>query len=82
MERLHKTTILLPKTMYARLSRQAKQRNISMGELIRRAVEAELDHPDRDGRLAAVERLAALSLPVGTPGEMKAESVEQPGELP
>jgi hypothetical protein len=31
-------------------------------------------------RLAVVNRLAELALPVGTPGEMKRESLPEPGE--
>jgi hypothetical protein len=36
----------------------------------------------REERLAAVAELAAMSLPIGTPKQMEAESVPQPEPLP
>lgn len=71
----HKTTILLPPSLYSRLTRLARVRGTSMGQLIRSAVEAQYGLVDPDERSAAVAALGALSLPVDTPQAMKAESV-------
>jgi predicted transcriptional regulator len=71
-----KTTILLPPELHSRLTRLAAQRGTSIGELIRTAVEVQYGLGASPVRLAAVEGLAALALPVGSPAEMKHESVE------
>ena len=70
----HKTTILLTPTLYERLSQLARVRGVSMGHLIRSAVEAQYGRVDRDERCAAVDALGALALPVDAPEVMKAES--------
>ncbi|MCK6527993.1 ribbon-helix-helix domain-containing protein [Myxococcota bacterium] len=74
MELSHKTTILLPPDLHRHIVSLARQQGVSMGELIRRAVQ------DRYGRgatlrdrLAAVEALGRLDAPVGEPAEMKRE---------
>jgi predicted DNA-binding protein len=74
------TTILLTPSLHQRLTRLARQRGTSMGQLIRRAVEAQHGLVEPDERLAAVAALAALSLPVDTPAAMKAESIPYDGE--
>jgi predicted DNA-binding protein len=71
----HKTTILLTPSLHERLSRLARARGVSMGQLIRSAVEAQYGVSDPEERRAAVAALGALSLPVDTPQVMKAESV-------
>ena len=71
-----KTTILLPPELHDRLTRLAAQRATSMGELIRNAVEVQYGLGASPVRMAAVEGLASLALPVGSPAEMKRESVE------
>lgn len=76
----HKTTILLTPSLHERLTRLARQRGTSMGQLIRSAVEAQYGLVDTNERLAAVAALAALSLPVDTPAAMKAESIPYDGE--
>lgn len=70
----HKTTILLTPSLHERLSRLARVRGVSMGQLIRTAVEAQYGRVDPEERVAAVAALGALSLPVDTPQAMKAES--------
>jgi hypothetical protein len=82
MELERKTTILLTPALHARLQRLARTRGTSMGALIREAVEAQYGLTSMDERLAAVRELASLSLPVGTPAEMKAESVDDGEDLP
>ena len=76
-----KTTILLPPTLHSRLTRLAEQRHTSLGDLIRSACQLQYGVASREERLAAVRRLAAMNLPVGTPSQIKAESVPHPDEL-
>lgn len=70
----HKTTILLTATLHERLTRLARLRGVSMGHLIRSAVEAQYGLVDSEERLAAVHALGALALPVDTVAAMKVES--------
>jgi hypothetical protein len=55
--------------------RMARQRGVSVGELVRRACEAQYGVVSRESRLAAVHELQEMSLPVGDPHEMEKESV-------
>jgi macrodomain Ter protein organizer (MatP/YcbG family) len=82
MELDRKTTILLSAAIHHRLSSLAQRRGVSMGELIRQAVVAQYGLQAREDRLAALHSLGALSLPVGTPGEMKGEVLGEPGDVP
>ncbi len=75
----HRTTILLTPSLHERLTRLARQRGTSMGQLIRSAVEAQYGLVEPDERLAAVAALGALSLPVDTPAAMKLESIPYDG---
>jgi len=70
----HKTTILLTSTLHERLTSLARRRRVSMGHLIRKAVEAQYGLIDVEERVEAVHSLAELSLPVDTPAVMKVES--------
>lgn len=81
MELTKKTTILFSPDLHARLQRLAKQQGTSLGELVRSACERQYALASADERLAAVEALAALELPVGSPEEMARESVPSPDEL-
>jgi len=76
-----KTTILLTPELHERLRRLAALRGVSMGDLVRRACEQQYGRAGREERIAIVHKLAALSLPVGEPDEMVAESVRSPAEL-
>lgn len=77
-----KTTILLSPALHMRLTTLARHRGASMGSLIRDAVEAQYGLTTAEERLDAVRALEAMALPVGSPAEMKAESVDAPTELP
>ena len=77
-----KTTILFTPDLYDRLAALAEQRNSSVGELVREACRAQYFLTTNSERLAAVNALANLSLPVGTPEEMKRESVPAVEPLP
>jgi hypothetical protein len=78
MELTRRTTILLPEDLYRHLVRLAKRRGSSMGELIRAACLQQYGLVSVEDRQQAVDELASLSLPVGTPEEMAAESVPDP----
>ena len=81
MELSKKTTILFPPHLYQRLASLADQRHTSVGELVREACRAQYSLTSRADRLALVERLGALTLPVGTVEEMERESVPAAGPL-
>ena len=78
----HKTTILLSEALHRRLTQLARERGQSLGELVRQACERQYDVTGRRARLAAVEELGTLRLPVGPVDEMIAESVPDPQDLP
>jgi len=78
MELSKKTTILCSPETRQRLTRLAERRGTSLGELVREACVAQYGLVDTDARLEAAAALAALSLPVGTPQAMRAESVPAP----
>ena len=81
MELTKKTTIHLPITLYQHLARLASQRGASLGELVRQACVQQYGLRSEQERLAAVDELEALELPVGSVAEMKRESAPDPSEL-
>jgi len=81
VELTNKTTILLTPELHEHLSRLAEQQGVSLGELVRRACERQYGLVSREQREQAVRALAELCLPVGSPADMKAESVPSPDEL-
>jgi hypothetical protein len=81
MELSKKTTLLFPPDLHEHLARLARQRGVSLGELVRRACEAQYGIVSRESRLAAVRELEALSLPVASPEQMERESVPGPKEV-
>lgn len=81
MELVKKTTILFPPDLYDQLARLARQKNTSVGELVRSACRAQYTPtPNRDA-MAAVNELATLPLPSGSSEEMERESVPVPKPL-
>jgi len=81
MELSKKTTLLFPPDLYKQLSRIARQRRVSVGELVRQACEAHYSIVSKESRIAAVRELEAMSLPVGDPEELERESVPKPEDL-
>jgi hypothetical protein len=78
MELSKKTTLLFSPDLHRQLTRIASQRGVSLGELVRRACEAQYGIVSRESRLAAVRELASMSLPVGDPEQIERESVPDP----
>jgi len=76
-----KTTILLQPELHERLTRLAEQRRTSIGALIRTACERLYGLGGSPERMGAVRSLAGMELPVGSPAEMKRESVPSPADL-
>ena len=60
-------SVLLSPDLYDRTEKLATRSGRSLGEVVRDALERILSEQSEQGRLAAVERLASLNLPVGTP---------------
>jgi hypothetical protein len=81
MELSKKTTILFSPELHRRLSRLAASRGVSLGELVREACEVRYGVVGSARRREAVDALAALALPVGTPQDMKRESLPAPDNL-
>ena len=81
MELSKKTTILFSPEVHQRLTELAGRRGQSLGELVREACVAQYGLIDADARVSAVASLSALSLPVGSPRDMKRESVPPVGVL-
>lgn len=79
---LIKTTVQLPPELYGRIARLAEQRHSSVDELVREACQSQFLANEIAERLAIVDRMAKMNLPVGTPAEMKAESVPPVEPLP
>jgi hypothetical protein len=75
MELTKKTTILFPPDFYNHLVHLAHQRHSSVGELVREACRVQYSISTTTERLALVDELAGLNLPVGSPEEMERESV-------
>jgi hypothetical protein len=82
MELSKKATILFPRDLYGQLARLARQRDTSVGALVRNACRSQYGFATRESRLSAVAELASLSLLVGSPEEMERESVPVVEPLP
>jgi hypothetical protein len=81
MELTKKTTILFPPGLHDHLVRLAENRGTSLGELVRKACEAQYGLISQEERLAAVRELSSMRLPVGDPESMERESVPKPQDL-
>jgi hypothetical protein len=81
MRLTHKTTVLLSEGLHRQLSQLAQERGQSLGELVRHACERQYGMADADARLAAVDAIEIMRLPVGPVEQMVAESVADPRDL-
>jgi predicted DNA-binding protein len=81
MELTKKTTILFSPELHRRLTELAARRGRSLGDLVREACEVQYGVVGGHDQMAAVNALASLRLPVGTPAAMKQESVPEPDLL-
>lgn len=72
--------VLFSRSQAARLQTLAHAEGVSVGALVRRAVEQTYIEPDRSERLRAVERLAAMDLPVADWERMEHESTNRYGD--
>lgn len=66
--------VLLSPEQWSRLQAIAHAQRRSLGALVRKAVEEVYLQPEECGKLAAVERMAALRLPVADWEQMERES--------
>jgi predicted DNA-binding protein len=71
-----KTTILFPPKVYRQLERMAKREGTSVANLVRQAAIQRYLVPDQKARLAAVEAIAAMRLPVSDWPQMEREIME------
>ncbi|MBI4598443.1 MAG: hypothetical protein HY737_08605 [Candidatus Omnitrophica bacterium] len=71
-----KTTILFPPKIYRQLERVAKQQGTSVAHLVRQAAIRQYLLPDRAARVAAVEAIAAMRLPVSDWQSMERETID------
>jgi hypothetical protein len=69
--------VLFDPAQVSRLQRIAESEGKSVGALIRDAVERTYLEGDRAERLAAVERMGAMALPVADWEQMERESVDR-----
>jgi predicted transcriptional regulator len=69
--------VLLDPFQYQRLDELARQRNRSMGALIREAIDHVYLQSAMEERLGAVRALAAMQLPVADWEQMERESAEE-----
>ena len=81
MELSRKTTILFSTEQHRILTRPARKRKTSLGDLVRSACESEYGTSSLQRRLEAVEELSRLALPVSDVATMKRESVAAPDKL-
>jgi len=70
-----RTQVLLEKEQYKQLEQLAKQKRVSVGALIREAIE-KVYHIGKKGKIQAVEKIAAMNLPVDDWEKMEKEIVE------
>jgi len=68
--------VLLSLEQLTRLRLIAQAQDESVGALIRKALEKVYLRPEQEARLEAVQRMAALSLPVSDWEQMERESTE------
>jgi hypothetical protein len=81
MELSKKTTILFSPSQHGRLTRIAKVRHSSVGELVRSACDQVYREVTMEDKLAALRELSLLNAPVTDVRTMKRQSVPAVKEL-
>ena len=81
MELSKKTTILLSPRLHKLLRDRARARGTSIGDLVREACENQYGLSPQPEAIEAVRGLESLALPVGSPAELKRQSVPDAEEL-
>ena len=76
-----KTTLLLSPAQHRHLSRVARARRTSLGQLVRDACEIQYGSVTTPDRMRAAAELTMLSLPVASPKAMKRQSVPDADDL-
>ena len=77
MEQIEKkTTILLTKSLYRRLSRLSRLTKKSMGQLLREAAERQYFSAPSSEKKEIVRKMAEMNIPVGDPEEIEAEIIQ------
>jgi len=72
--------VLFEPKQLTRLQAIAEADGRSVGALVRQAVERAYLSDDRAARMAAVERLAAMSLPVAAQSDLESKSTDRDGD--
>jgi hypothetical protein len=74
MADLQRVDVLLPKGLLRSIKKAARERRTTFSHLVRESLQLRFpDLASRSSRLAAVERLRSMSLPVGPWGRMESE---------
>ena len=81
MELSKKTTILFSPQMHDQLSRLAKHKRTSLGDLVRDACEKQYGLVSSERRLEAVRQLGGMTLPVDDARVMRDQAVPSAGEM-
>ena len=82
MELSKKTTLLMTPDLHELLAVESQKTGRSMGDLIRSACERQYGGRSKVEKLARLDALFQLNLPVANVATMKQESIEEPRALP
>lgn len=72
---IRRVQVLVSEAQYSELEEQARLRDMSVGAIVREAVQQHIQQGKHAERLAAVRALAAMQLPVADWEQMERESV-------
>ena len=74
MAELQRVDLLLPKTLLRRIKKAAQERGSTFSSMVRESLQLRFPHgAAHASRLAAVKRLKAMSLPIGSWKQMESE---------
>jgi len=72
---VRRVQVLFTETQYTELEEKARQRSMSVGAIVREAVQEHIEKSEQAERIAAVQVLGAMRLPVSAWEQMECESV-------